>query len=269
MLRLTYLASGRSSRDYACGLKRGDAIPTPESLSHMFGCFFTTNNQTYDILNFEYVKLQYFDLEGLFYLSKGLTGGRQGDPLEMLVFCITIHHLWGRVLTKFPEDRTVANGDDGYIKTKLSVSLQVLVEMKRILKEDTGLELNVVKTSVLPKGISQQEAVDVGTDVFVHNFVGKTCRTIIDDVEKLDVIQDDCIHYQLVRFCQVTRLQYINSHILLGNRFTLQHQHVDCKIVYTLLKKGTKHHSDGWDPASKTWSYMVLHLPHTDGGFGV
>ena len=59
---------------------------------------------------------------------------------------------------------------------------------------------------------------------------------IIDDVEKLDAIQDGFIHYQHLRFCQATRLQYINSHISLGNRFILQQQHVDCKIADALLK---------------------------------
>ena len=64
--------------------------------------------------------------------------------------------------------------------------------------------------------------VPIVTDTFVRNFVAKTCRAIIDDVEKLDAIQDGFIHYQLLRFCQATRLQYINSHILLGNRCVLQ-----------------------------------------------
>ena len=149
-----------------------------------------------------------------------------------------------------------------------------MAELKRVLKEDAGLKLNVNKTSVLPKGVSQQAAFDVaqkiiqatptlthlsgdvalgsfcpegfvgigvpiGTDAFVQNFVAKTCRAIIDDVEKLDAIQD-FIHYQLLRFCQTTRLQYINSHILLSNRCVLQQEHVDYKIVDTLLKKGTK-----------------------------
>ena len=103
--------------------------------------------------------------------------------------------------------------------------------------------------------------VPIGTDAFVRNFVAKTCRGIIDDVEKLDAIQDGFIHYQLLRFCQATRLQYINSHILLGNRCILQQQHVDCKIADALLKKGTKQHADGWDAASsKVWTHMVLHL---------
>jgi hypothetical protein len=33
---------------------------------------------------------------------------------------------------------------------------------------------------------------------------------IIDDVEKLDTIQDGFIHYQVLRFGQTTRLKYIN-----------------------------------------------------------
>ena len=49
----------------------------------------------------------------------------------------------------------IAYADDVYIKTKLSVEFQVLTELKCVLKEDSGLELHVVKTSVLPKGVSQ------------------------------------------------------------------------------------------------------------------
>ena len=73
----------------------------------------------------------------------------------MLVFNLTIHHLWGRVLEKFPEARAVAYADDGYIKGTLSVALQVLAEPKHVLKEDTGLELNIAKTSILPKETTQ------------------------------------------------------------------------------------------------------------------
>ncbi len=184
------------------------------------------------------------------------------------------------------------------------MAFQVLVELKRVLKTDVDLELNIHKTSVLPKGVSQQSVFDVeqnnfqatptlthlsgdvalgsfcpegfvgigvpmGTDAFEQNFVTKTCRTIIYDVEKLDSIQDGFIHYHLLRFCQVTRLHYISSHILLGNRCVLQQKHVDCKITDTLLKKGTTHQADGWDYSCKAWRHMVLHLPHAEGGFGV
>ena len=65
----------------------------------------------------------------------------------------------------FPGARAVAYADDGYIKAKLSVALQVLAELKRVLKEDAGLELNVAKTCVLPKGVSQQAAFDVAQNI--------------------------------------------------------------------------------------------------------
>jgi hypothetical protein len=181
----------------------------------------------------------------------------------MLIFNLTIHHLWGRVLGKFQETRTVVYTDDGYIKSKLSVALQVLTELKSVFKTDAGLELNVSKTSILPTGTTDQDAFDMAqtimeatpsldhltndlfvdsfcpkgfivigvpivTDAFVQSFVSKTCRDIIDDVEKLDVIQDVFIHFQLIRFCQTTRLQYINSHIMVSNCCVLQQQDVDC-----------------------------------------
>jgi hypothetical protein len=36
-----------------------------------------------------------------------------------------------------------------------------LAELKSVFKEDAGLELNVSKTSILPKGVTQQVAFDV------------------------------------------------------------------------------------------------------------
>ena len=89
----------------------------------------------------------------------------------------------------------------------------------------------------------------------------------MDDVDKLDNIQDGFIHYQLLRFCQATRLQYLNGQIDLVNQNSLQQQHVDWKIANALLKKGTRE-------AYKTWTQqdrvdMRLHESHEEGGFGV
>jgi hypothetical protein len=57
--------------------------------------------------------------------------------------------------------RVLVYVDDGYIKGKLSVDLQVLAELKRVLKEDEGLELNVYNSSILHKHITQQTVFDV------------------------------------------------------------------------------------------------------------
>ena len=75
----------------------------------------------------------------------------------MIVFCLSIHHLWGRTLAKHNQDAcVVAYADDGYIKAKLSVALEVLSDICLVLKEDAGLDLND-KTKILVKGISAAE----------------------------------------------------------------------------------------------------------------
>ena len=80
------------------------------------------------------------------------------DPLEMITFCLTIHHLWGRTFDKHNQEScAVAYADDGYIKAKLSVALEVLSDIKLVLKEDTGLDIND-KTKILVKGITAAEA---------------------------------------------------------------------------------------------------------------
>ena len=130
------------------------------------------------------------------------------------------------------------------LESKLIVALEVLTDLKHVLKEEDGLDLNVSKKAFLPKDISQEGVLDVvwsiitstptltdltgdisfvsfvpecflgigmtiGTDACVRKFVAKTCRVIIDDVGKLDTIQDDFIHYELLRFCQTTQLQIV------------------------------------------------------------
>jgi hypothetical protein len=96
-------------------------------------------------------------------LAKGKTGGQQGDPLEMLVFNLTTLHLWSRKLTEYPQVRALAYDDDGYIKLKMSVGTPGpgVSDLKYIRKKNSGLDLNVSKTSILPKDISQQVACDV------------------------------------------------------------------------------------------------------------
>ncbi len=46
----------------------------------------------------------------------------------------------------------------------------------------------------------------------------------MEDVDKLDNIQDCFIHYQLIRFCQATRLQFLNGQVQLANQQVLQQQ---------------------------------------------
>jgi hypothetical protein len=157
--------------------------------------------------------MRYFDFCGNVLDAWGKTGGQQGDPLEMIVFCPSIHHPWGRTLAKHYQDAcAVAYADYGYIKAKLSVALEVLSDIKHVLREDTGLDIND-KTKILVKGISSAEAhtaaqrlltadpslallgpllapkafvddgyidlgVPIGTDAFVQHFVKKKCQEL-------------------------------------------------------------------------------------------
>jgi hypothetical protein len=86
-------------------------------------------------------------------------------PSETRIFNLTIHHLWGRVLAKFQEARAIAYADDGYIKAKLSIALQVLTDLKTVFKADVGLEVNVSKTSILPKGVTTQSVFDMARTI--------------------------------------------------------------------------------------------------------
>ena len=111
--------------------------------------------------------------------------------------------------------------------------------------------------------------VPLGTDAFVQRFVKEKCLAIMEDVDKLDSVQDGFIHYQLLRFCQATRLQYLNGQVPIENQNHLQQQHVDHKIAEALLKKGTDNAHRNWTRQDRAWVDMVLHLPHEHGGFGV
>jgi hypothetical protein len=64
----------------------------------------------------------------------------------MIVLCLIVHHLWGRTLNKHNQDTcTVTYEDEGYIKDKLSVALEILSDIdsdiKNVLKEDDDLNL--------------------------------------------------------------------------------------------------------------------------------
>ena len=96
------IISGRASRDYGCGIKKGDAIATSDTLSNIFGYF--------KAMRACHAKLRYFDWDGQVHLAKGKTGGQQGGPLEMLVFKWTIPPLMG------PCSLKVSRGSGGCVR---------------------------------------------------------------------------------------------------------------------------------------------------------
>jgi hypothetical protein len=137
------------------------------------------------------------------------------------------------------ETRTVPYVNDGYTKGQMSVTLQVLEELKSVLKEDGGLDLNVSKTSILPKGTTQQTVFDV-----VHNILPASPALIQFNGD-----------VSLPSFCPEG---LIGIGVPIGTDV----------FVRNTLEKGTTQHSDAWDTPTKTLTHMVLHLPHAEGGFG-
>ncbi len=101
----------------------------------------------------------------------------------MLILNLTIHHLWGHVLAKYPQVRVFAYVDDGYIKARMSVSQEVLSDQQvpkgvtthMIITNNsvlTPLDVDVSLVSFCPDGFIVI-GVPIGTDVFVRNFVVK------------------------------------------------------------------------------------------------
>ena len=88
------MISGRVSRDYVCGLKRGDVIPTCNTLTNLYVYF--------KAMHTCHAKLRYFDWDGQVHLAKGKTGGPQGDPLEMLIIQFDYSSFVGTCSRKFP-----------------------------------------------------------------------------------------------------------------------------------------------------------------------
>ena len=78
---------------------------------------------------------------------QGSSGGQEGDPVEMIRFCPTIHPTWGLVIARHRQACAVAFSDDGYIDSEIKECLFILAELKQAFKEDCGLDLQLGSAS--------------------------------------------------------------------------------------------------------------------------
>ncbi len=81
----------------------------------------------------------------------------------------------------------------------------MLAELKRVLKEDSGLELNISKTDVLSKAITQEALFDV-----VHVFINNSPQLIhLSGEISLDSFRHDslwklvCLLVQIILFANL------------------------------------------------------------------
>jgi len=83
----------------------------------------------------------------------------------------------------------------------------------------------------------------VVNDRFIQTFIAQNCLKIMEDIGKHAFLTDGFVHNQRLKFCQNTRTQYIIGNISIpdsDNVITSQHEHVDKKIAYEILEKGTR-----------------------------
>jgi len=193
--------------------------------------------------------------------------------------------------------------DNIFIIACLSKALSYAAEMKKILKADLDMDLNVPKFNVffadtsfsldtarsalerevradpaladlaaMGAGVSTDgmrvAGIQVGVDAWVKTFVAKKARLVITDVAKLDVVSDGLLHNQLLHFCQNVRMAFLecNTPTPLLSEFMAQ---VDDTIVETVCRHGTGGGHVDWSPHLRKFSNMKNQVPHFRGGFGI
>ena len=290
--------AGKASREYDKGqIQREHPLPTFGGLRHLFG-YFTAMHDTAGTL-------RYVGPDGQVHHIQGTSGGQQGDPLEMMRFCATIHPVWARVMGRFAEARGLAFADDGFVRASLFDCLHILAELKLAFKEDAGLDIclpkckiylnelgldearDKVKTiidehhldsirDILDKDVVQVEGmvcvgVPIGSPQFVQAFVTEKTTVIMEDVKKLQILTDPLIHFELVRFCHNTRLSYLSRNLSPEVMTDMAGgvQSVDQTIVDEILRRGTDDCSNNWTQQEKNWHIVSVQLPHHKAGLGL
>jgi len=177
--------------------------------------------------------MRFSDIQGVTLHLPCFKGGQQGDGLETIHFAVTVHPFIGRVCERHLDCKVVGICDNLFIIARLSKALSCAAEMKKILKADLDMDLNVPKFIVffpdtsfsfdtaqsalnlqvradpslvdlaaMGAGVSTDgmrvAGVPVGVDAWVKIFVAKKAQSVITDVAKLNVVSDGLIHTQLL-----------------------------------------------------------------------
>ena len=92
--------------------------------------------------------VRFSDNQGVTHHLPCSKGGQQGDGLETIRFAVTLHPSIGRVCARHLDYKVVGICDDIFIIVRLSRALSCAAEMKKILKADLDMDLNVPKFNV-------------------------------------------------------------------------------------------------------------------------
>ncbi len=95
---------------------------------------------------------------------------------------------------------------------------------------------------------------------------------ITRDVEKLEPLTDDFIHFQVIQKTRNTCTEYMSVNITLSPQeqfLSAQHVHVDMAITNAILKKGTRDSVQLWGNDDLDLDVTIIQKSHTLGGFGL
>jgi len=117
--------------------------------------------------------------------------------------------------------------------------------------------------------------VPIGTPEFVDAFVRSKADDIQQDLQKLRIIQDPKIHYDLLRFCQHTRIAFLARNV--PPDVMMKHADgnpaaptlVQDAIVQTILQRGLGDNYNTLPRHVLEWCRMIVELPHHEGGLAI
>ena len=115
----------------------------------------------------------------------------------------------------------------------------------------------------------------IGTPEFVDAFVRSKIDDIQQDVQKLRIIQDPKIHYDLLRFCQHTRIAFLARNV--PPDVMMKHSDgnpaaptlVQDTIVQAILQRGLGDTFNTLPQHVLEWCGMIVELPHHEGGLAI
>ena len=132
--------AGKASRSYDDGrVQLGDELPRPRTLDKYWGYFWSVQGNA--------STMRFSENQGVTHHLPCSKGGQQGNGFETIRFAVTVHPSIGRVCERHLGCKVVGICNDTFILAPLSGALSCAAEMKKILKADLEMDLNVPKSS--------------------------------------------------------------------------------------------------------------------------
>jgi hypothetical protein len=164
-----------------------------------------------------------------------------------------------------------------------------LESLRELYKQDLAkTELDIITVTGL-----KCVGVPIGKPEFVNAFARSKAHAIEQGAQKRRIVQDPKIHYDLLRFCQRTRLVFLarnvppdvmmrpadvsfdpgrgdwGSGILQRSSIVPVPVLIQDSIVHAILQRGLGATFDNLSAHDLAWCLVIDYLPHHKGGLGI